>query len=425
MQGPGRRRRRGASEDGGPEARRGTRVVGQRGLRGAPRTLSKTASVTIPDDPRAYLLLAEAERGAGNETAAILALKRGQGADQDVSLRSSKRELVELFRRSGNPAQAVNVLSQLKESNDLTDDDVLMLAKLEAQQGQFTAAFDTLRTIYLKRPDDPKAKVLEAEVLLLSGRRAAGRQVDGSPGGRGEPARGPRVARPLLLERRLPGERAAGFGGHHRRRRAVARGDGDQGPRVERAQALRRSGSRAARTACRTTPRTQTCWRNSPRPSCTWDRPPTLKPWSTRPSPPSPGFRARCTCGRAPWSNRASSRRPLRTTSTRCALDPAFGPALSRMWRIYDHRGQRAEAMSALERLFFMNQATIERRKVAPGGDVCTDANQRGARQAPGRGSPPAPGPGEHALQGRVRSQLAHTVSNGPPAKPGGPPSSS
>jgi tetratricopeptide (TPR) repeat protein len=40
--------------------------------------------------------------------------------------------------------------------------------------------------------------------------------------------------------------------------------------------------------------------------------------------------------------------------------DPSFAPALSRVWRIYAHRGERLEAMTALERLYFMGEATIE-----------------------------------------------------------------
>ena len=40
--------------------------------------------------------------------------------------------------------------------------------------------------------------------------------------------------------------------------------------------------------------------------------------------------------------------------------DPSFAPALSRVWPIYEHRGEKIEAMSALERLFFMNEATID-----------------------------------------------------------------
>jgi tetratricopeptide (TPR) repeat protein len=40
--------------------------------------------------------------------------------------------------------------------------------------------------------------------------------------------------------------------------------------------------------------------------------------------------------------------------------DPTFAPALSRLWRIYRDRAEKVEAMAALERLFFMGDASLE-----------------------------------------------------------------
>jgi tetratricopeptide (TPR) repeat protein len=38
--------------------------------------------------------------------------------------------------------------------------------------------------------------------------------------------------------------------------------------------------------------------------------------------------------------------------------DPAFAPALSRLWKIYDKRKQKADAMLTLEKLFFLGEIT-------------------------------------------------------------------
>jgi tetratricopeptide (TPR) repeat protein len=374
----------------------------------------KTASVTIPDDPRAYLLLAEAERGAGNEAAAILALKRGQ----ELTTTSSpelKRELVELFRRSGNPAQAVNVLSQLKETHELTDDDVLLLAKLQAQQGQFTVAFETLRTIYLKRPDDPKAKVLEAEVLLLSGDELlAAKLMDRLVGEANLPAARELRARYFLN---------AGYPESALQDLAGITGESAQSLEVVEIKAralneLKRydEADRALRGLLQNDPKNADLLAQLAETKLYLGQASEAQALVDQALAAKPRFpRALYVRARA-LEQQGELKKAADNYEYALRSDPGFGPALSRMWRIYDHRGQRGEAISALERLFFMNQASIEEKVALAEMYAQTRTNvERGKRLM------------EEALRRDpnnthykdVRSLLTHAVSNGPSANPG------
>ncbi|MFT3836152.1 MAG: tetratricopeptide repeat protein [Myxococcaceae bacterium] len=40
--------------------------------------------------------------------------------------------------------------------------------------------------------------------------------------------------------------------------------------------------------------------------------------------------------------------------------DSNFVPALERLWPIYDHKGQRADAIGTLERLLYIHEATLD-----------------------------------------------------------------
>jgi tetratricopeptide (TPR) repeat protein len=55
-------------------------------------------------------------------------------------------------------------------------------------------------------------------------------------------------------------------------------------------------------------------------------------------------------------------RRAAQTYQYALKSDPGFAPALARIWRLHLHRGEKVEAVSALERLFFLNEASLEER---------------------------------------------------------------
>lgn len=120
-----------------------------------------------PESAEPLLLMAKAHRMAGNEGAAILALKQAKllvGNDPAI-----QRELADLYLQDGHTADALNALVQLRDSGSLPDADVLRLARIQAREGQIDAAFKTLEGILRDNPDDAEAKSVEAEVLLLKG----------------------------------------------------------------------------------------------------------------------------------------------------------------------------------------------------------------------------------------------------------------
>ncbi len=132
----------------------------------------KEAVTLLPRQLEPMLLLAEAQEQSGNLTAAILILKEAMNLDPK-EVPSIKRELVELYQRDGKVPLAITTLQELKQAGQLGDIDILTLARLQAQQGQYDAAFATLEAIQRKRPDDADAKVVEAEILWRKGEEVA------------------------------------------------------------------------------------------------------------------------------------------------------------------------------------------------------------------------------------------------------------
>src|SRR5439155_14158131 len=79
------------------------------------------------------------------------------------------RERAELYRRLGQTTAAIAVLRDLRDANQLTDVELLTLAKLQARTGDSEDAWATLERVQAKKPDDADAKVAEAEILLVKG----------------------------------------------------------------------------------------------------------------------------------------------------------------------------------------------------------------------------------------------------------------
>jgi tetratricopeptide (TPR) repeat protein len=114
------------------------------------------------------LLMAEAYRAAGNEGPAILALKEAEsivpGSDPAI-----QKQMVDLYLRQGHLDEAITTLVGLREAQELTEPEMLNLARLQARSGDPEGAFKSLEPIQSQRPDDPDAKVVEAEILLVKG----------------------------------------------------------------------------------------------------------------------------------------------------------------------------------------------------------------------------------------------------------------
>ncbi|MFZ5440801.1 MAG: tetratricopeptide repeat protein [Myxococcota bacterium] len=128
----------------------------------------KKAISASPEDASLYLLLAEAYRAAGNEAGATLTLKQAEtvGGVQDPSLR---RQRAEMLLKMHQVKAAIAELTTLRDEDLLTDKEILSLCRLLAQRGRIDDAFKTLERIQLRAPDDLEAKTMEAEILFMKG----------------------------------------------------------------------------------------------------------------------------------------------------------------------------------------------------------------------------------------------------------------
>lgn len=136
----------------------------------------KKAISTSPNDVSTYLLLADAYRLSGNEAAATLTLKQAQevSGEADPSIR---RQRAELLRKMHQTKAAISELSSMRDEDLLTDEELLDLARLLAHRQRIDEAFKTIERIQLRSPDDPEAKVVEAEILILRGDEVVGAKI--------------------------------------------------------------------------------------------------------------------------------------------------------------------------------------------------------------------------------------------------------
>ena len=128
----------------------------------------RAAAAMSRENPEPLLMLAEAHRAAGNEGAAILALKEAEALAPGDDL-AIQKQMADLYLQQGLVPDAIATLKGLLDSEKLSDPEILALARLQARSGDPEGAFKTLEPIQSQNPDDPKAKVVEAEILLIKG----------------------------------------------------------------------------------------------------------------------------------------------------------------------------------------------------------------------------------------------------------------
>ena len=128
----------------------------------------KQAISATPEDASLYLLLAEAYNAAGNEAGATLTLKQAESVSgvKDPSIR---RQRAELYLRMHQVKAATAELVAMRDDDLLTDAEILDLSRLLAHSGKIQEAFKTLEVIQHRSPDDVEAKTMEAEILFLKG----------------------------------------------------------------------------------------------------------------------------------------------------------------------------------------------------------------------------------------------------------------
>ncbi len=321
--------------------------------------LFKQAANTTPGDANAFLLLAQAHKAAGNDGAAVLAIKQAEdlGAKNDPAVR---KERAELYRRMGQTKEAILTLIELRDANNLTDPELLQLARLQAHNGDAEAGYKTLERVQARKPDDVEAKCVEAEVLLLSGDEVlAAKLMD-------------RLLQenPALIPARVLRARYFMQNGYS----DVALKDLELVPEAAsqkteivelKARVLNNlkrydESLKLLEPMVAANPRdpdlmgllaeTELYLGQIDAAQAKIDQALALRPRSPR------ALFVRGRTLEAQGDLRAA------TEQYQFALksDPGFAPALSRLWPIYQKKDEKTEAMSALERLFFLNEATIE-----------------------------------------------------------------
>lgn len=131
----------------------------------------KTAIAARPQDAENYLLLAEAYMAAGKMAPALLSIQEGEehGAKDTYRLKRMRADCHLALRE---PAKAIALLLSLRDGDLLSEPELLTLAELQAANRDTDGAYKTLEKAQLKKPADPAAKVVEAQVLFLSGEEA-------------------------------------------------------------------------------------------------------------------------------------------------------------------------------------------------------------------------------------------------------------
>ncbi|MDP1824846.1 MAG: tetratricopeptide repeat protein [Archangium sp.] len=128
----------------------------------------KKAISASPEDVSLYLLLAEAYHASGNEAGATLTLKQAESISgvKDPSIR---RQRAEMLLKMHQVKAATAELMSMRDDDLLTDTEILDLCRLLAHAGKINEAFKTLERIQTRSPDDVEAKTMEAEILFLKG----------------------------------------------------------------------------------------------------------------------------------------------------------------------------------------------------------------------------------------------------------------
>jgi tetratricopeptide (TPR) repeat protein len=128
----------------------------------------RAAAQISPQDPMPLMLLSSAYQKAGNFPAATLALKQASALMKfkDPQVR---KQMAELEKEAGNGKDATRILVSLLEEGALTHDEILDLARMQAREGDGESAYRTLDYVTSRTPEDPAAKVTEVEIQLVAG----------------------------------------------------------------------------------------------------------------------------------------------------------------------------------------------------------------------------------------------------------------
>ena len=321
--------------------------------------LFKQAADAIPNDANAYLLLAQAHKAAGNEGAAVLAIKQAEelGARNDPAVR---KERAEIYRQMGQMKEAVATLVELRDANKLTDKEILQLARMQAHNGDAEAGYKSLERVQSRKPDDVEAKVVEAEILLLSGDEVlAAKLMD-------------RLLQenPALVPARVLRARYFMQNGYSdvalKDLELVPEAVSGQTEIIELKARVLNNLKRYEESEKLLEPMIAANPRNPDLVGLLAETELYLGKVDAAQARIDQALALRPRFARALYVRgrtlEAQGDLRLATEQYQFALksDPGFAPALSRLWPIYEKKAEKTEAMSALEHLFYMNEATVE-----------------------------------------------------------------
>jgi tetratricopeptide (TPR) repeat protein len=313
--------------------------------------LFKQALAQTPNDPSIYVNLAEAYRRQGNEPGAILALKQAESMGGGGSDPSLMRARADLFLKMHAIPNAIAELDALAALDFLTDKELRELALLLAHQGKIDEALRRLEQIQRREPDDPETKVVEAEVLWVKGdellaARLMDRLLDDTPG-----LTSARLLRARYFLWNLKADKALEdltlVNPSESKRSDVVLLQAAVLNELERteeaATLLERHLEEAPKSAEALSLLAETRLLQRKRAEAE-----TLVEKALGLEPRWP--RALYVRG---WAMELQGKLEEAQLDYETAIksDPAFGPASSRLWRLYEQRGMKSEAIGALERL--------------------------------------------------------------------------
>jgi tetratricopeptide (TPR) repeat protein len=320
----------------------------------------RRASAIAPEDPQALLSLAEAHEQAGNATAAILAIKQAAELMKGGATPELQRQLAQLYLAGGAKEEAIDVLVGLRDADQLSDKEILRLARMQTHAGKTEAAFATLAVIQRKRPDDPEAKVVEAETLLSTGKellatKIMDRLLEANPN----------LASARILRARYFFNN--GYADLAQQDLASLKVPPDRETEVAELKArIFTSLERYADAEAVLSPLLQKDGRNADVLAQLAELQLYLGKVSEAQALIDQALSIRPNFARALYvrgrvlESQGELGQAAETYGYALKSDATFAPVLSRMWRIDLKRHEPTEAMSALERLLLMNEATLE-----------------------------------------------------------------
>jgi tetratricopeptide (TPR) repeat protein len=321
----------------------------------------KEAVTMAPNDTEPLIQLAEAYRQSGNENGAILTLKQAEdiAGGNDPSLKRARADMhVKLHQAKAAIAEFV----ALRDMDILTDDELQMVALLLAHNGQINEAYKTIEPILKRSPDDPATKTVEAEILLIDNKeveaaRLMDRLIQENP-----ELTAARVlrARYFAINSQLEAAETDLM--------AIPRADQS---RIEvvtlRSRVLNQLGrveeaAKLVEPMLEEDPRNPVLLAILAETRLLQERGADSKVLIDRALGENAKFAPALYVRGKSAEQGGNVNAAITDYETAVRSDPTFAPPLSRLWQLYVRRKETGEAMSTLERLLFMGEATQQER---------------------------------------------------------------